>query len=149
MNYYKDIDDCPIHNWFKIREGDLTYCRVDITHGSVLGDYKAFVSINDHYMRVFGLDKDHLRILEIQAEIIELRCEMIIQDDDFLNNLINRLEDEIVEIMTPNSDLDHHSLTIHLEKWLGFAINEQTTSVRKYYNIIKEFKRSNGKEKDK
>ena len=146
--YYTDIEDFPMYNWRKIQEKSLiSYTRKDITQGTVKQDKANWVLIQDSFLAEFGLTQEYERILGLQIEIAELECDLVIDDNSFLQNRIRHLNNEIEEIRARgvNSDMDE---TIHyIETWRKIEVNERTTSVRKFFKLLRTYKKEADKNK--
>ena len=141
-NYYQSIKDIILYNWWKLQEGKIEYSRKDIAHGNKRNDVSAFIEINDSYIQEFGIDKTQLEIIELQRRIAILECDFVIDEDRFFLNEIKRLEKEIIELLTNNKGgTDRDGLVIHLEKWLGFKIDEKKITANKFYKIVREFEK--------
>ena len=46
-----------------------------------------------------------------------------------------------MDLLTNKSKGDRDGLVIHLEKWLGFRINEKEITANKFYKIVREFEK--------
>lgn len=132
----------PLYNWRKCQEREeLQYCRKDLEVGSDKEDAEAWDVVYDTFLGEFGLGKDYERILEIQIELAELRCDFIIEDDPFLKNMIKRLEHELQELMDRPVENDMDAVIIHIENWRKIEVNEHTTTVRKFYKLLREYQK--------
>jgi hypothetical protein len=143
MNYYyESIDDILLFNWWKVREGEIKYCRKDLSKGTRQQDEKAYEKINDSYLAEFGFDAEVTRIIEIRQRIAMLQCDFVIEDNQYYRNEIRRLEKELVEILTRDQNgLSNDVVLIHLEKWMGFRLDEKKITARKFYLIVKEYEK--------
>jgi len=143
MNYYyESIDDILLFNWWKVREGDFKYCRKDLSKGTAKQDEEAFIKINDSYLAEFGLDPEVERVIELRQRIAMLQCDFVIEDNQYYRNEIRRLERELTEILTRDQKgMSNDIILIHLEKWMGFRLDEMKITARKFYNIVKEYER--------
>jgi len=140
-NYFNDIRDIILWNWWKIQEGELNYTRLDINIGTKKEDILAYERINDSYIKEFGIDKIQIEILDIQKRIAILQCDLVIDEDRFVLNEIKRLRKEIVELLTNENGGDRDGLIIHLEKWRGFGIDEKKITANKFYKLVREFEK--------
>jgi len=140
-NYYNSIKDIILFNWWEVQAGNLEFTRKNIKTGSKEEDIKAQERINDSYINEFGIDKKQSEILEIQRKIANLQCDFVIGGDRFLLNELNRLKLEIESLLKNENGGDLDGLIIHLEKWLGFRINEKEITANKFYKIVREFER--------
>lgn len=132
----------PLYNWRKCQEGnELIYTRVDLKKGSENEDIEAWDNIYDTFLLEFGLGKDYERILDIRTEIALLQCEYVIEDNKFLLNRIKQLEIELKDLVDKPNQTDLDTTIIYIEKWMGFAIREKETTVRKFYKLLREYQK--------
>ena len=139
--YFESIKDIILFNWWRVQEGKLEYCRLDLNNGEKKEDEEAYIRINDSYLDEFGMSREQLEIIEIQRRIGILNCDLVIDDNMFLLNEIRRLEKEIDDLLNRPNKGDRDGLIIHLEKWLGFRINEKEITANKFYKIVREYER--------
>ena len=139
--YFNSIEDFPLFNWRKCQEkSELKYTRLDINEGTEEEDIEAWRVLLDNFYLEFGISKDYLRLLEIQSEIAELKCDLVITDDRFLLNRIKQLERELEELIGRPVESDTDTCLIYLGKWVGYAVKERDTSVKMFYKLMKEYK---------
>ena len=148
MSYYTDIEDFPLYNWRKIQEKSLIqYTRKDIEKGNVKNDRAHWELIQDSFINEFGLSKDYKRILELQRDIALLECDLVIEDNAFLQNKIRQLTRELEELRTRGIDSDMDESIHYIESWRKIEINEHTTTVRKFYKLLRTYKKENEQRK--
>ena len=140
-NYYDSIKDIILVNWWNVQAGKFEFTRKDIKVGTKKKDELAYERINDSYIDEFGIDKIQLEIMELQRRIAILQCDFVIEEKRFLQNDIRKLQIEILELMTNRAGGDRDGLVIHLEKWLGFRIDEKKITANKFYKIVREFEK--------
>jgi hypothetical protein len=140
-NYFNSIQDIILFNWWQVQTGKIEYTRKNIKIGSRRKDEEAYEKINDSYLKEFGIDKTQLEVIELQRRIAILQCDFVIEEKRFLQNEIRRLQVEILELLTNTNGLDRDGLVIHLEKWLGFRIDEKKITANKFYKIVREFEK--------
>jgi hypothetical protein len=139
--YYEDIEDFPLYNWRKIQEKSLIkFARKDVEKGTVKEDKKFWTIIQDSFLAEFGLTKDYQRIIELQIEIAELECDLVIEDDNFLKNRIKQLNREIDELRNQGVSNDMDDTIHYIETWRKIEVNEKTTSVRKFFKLLRTYK---------
>lgn len=143
MNYYyNSIDDILLFNWWKIREGEYEYCRKDLEKGSEKEDQEAYIRINDSFLAEFGFTAEAERVMELRKRIAILQCDFVIEDNQYYRNEIRRLEKELEEILTRGQNgFDNDVVLIHLEKWMGFRLDEKKITARKFYKITNEYEK--------
>lgn len=146
--YYTDIEDFPLYNWRKIQEKSLIkYVRKDINEGTAKKDRDNWEKIQDSFLAEFGLSKDYERILEIQFDIAQLELDLVIEDNPFLQNKIRQLNRELNEIRDRGVESDMDECIHYIEAWRKIEINELTTTVRKFFKLLRTYKKENDKNK--
>ena len=128
-------------------KADYTYTRKVIDIGSEQEDNEAWGIIYDTYLKEFGLGKDYERVLELKSEIALLELDLVIEENNFIKNQIKQLKRELTEILDKPIESDMDSVIIGLENWRGISINEHTTTVRKFYKLLREYKKAAEKSK--
>jgi hypothetical protein len=142
MNYYTSIDDIILFNWWKIREGDYRYCRKDIEIGTLERDEEAFIQINDSYINEFGISADMQRTIELRTQIAMLQCDYVLEDNNYYRNQIRKLQQELHDFLNRDQGgHDNETILLHLERWMGFRLNEYEITARKFYKIVGEYER--------
>ena len=140
--YYDDIEDFPLYNWRKIQEQNLfKFVRKDVDSGTVKNDKKFWVKIQDSFLKEFGLTKEYERILELQIEIAELECDLVINDTPFLQNKIRHLNQELEDLRNRGGESDMDETIHYIESWRKIEINERTTTVRKFFKLLRTYKK--------
>ena len=140
--YYEDIEDFPLHNWRKIQEKSLIeYARRDINEGNTEDDRKYWVKIQDSFLAEFGTTKEYQRIVELQLEIAELECDLVIKDDSFLINRINQLNIELEELRNQGTGGDMDDAIHYIETWRKIEVNERTMTVKKFFKLRDTYNR--------
>ena len=131
-NYYNSIEEMPLYNWRKCQEhGELFYCRKDLTKkaGRKVNeklDNEAWDEIYDTFLLEFGLGKDMIRIFELRLEIAELECDLVITENRFLINQIERLKQELKDLIEKPVENDMDDIINYIEMWRKIEINENT-----------------------
>jgi hypothetical protein len=140
-NYFDSIKNIILFNWWQVQTGKIEYTRKNIIIGTEREDEEAYEKINDSYLEEFGMDKTQLEIIELQRRIAILQCDFVIEEKRYIINEIKRLQNEILELLTKKEGTDRDGLVIHLEKWLGFRLNEKEITANKFYKIVREFEK--------
>lgn len=140
--YYDNIDEISIFNWRRCLEEQLfEFCRIDPSEKDEKNDERAWDVIYDTFLKEFGLGKDYKRILELQLEISELQCDFVIEDNNFMRNLIRRLERELQELMEKPVENDMDATITILKKWLGFPIDQKKVTIREFYKDLRMYEK--------
>jgi hypothetical protein len=144
MKYYKHIDELPLYNWIKINDGDIRYCRKDLSEGTEKEDLEQYEIITDTNYAEFGLDKSHARLLDLYYQLSESRLEWVITGKNFIKNKIKRLEYEIDNLfkrMDEGESSDIGETIILMGKWVGYRIDDKITTVKEFRSMISLFKK--------
>lgn len=136
MNFYTSIDEIPIYNWNRILEKS-EYNFVSKS-GKIKDEYKAkeaFKVLYNEYIDTFGINSYLSDLIELQNEIVVLKIDIALGEKHkkaILELTEFKLKKKLEKKVASNEDA-----TIHIEKFMGFAIDEHKTSVKKYYNYLK------------
>ena len=143
MRYYESIDDFMLNRWWKCTSGEISFTRTDLTKGTKKEDWKAWCKIHDSYLEEFGKTDKEKEIQELRQRLAEIECDFVIEDNNFLRNEIRRLEKELLDLMTKGiqGGANRDGLMVQLEKWMGFRLDENEVTVRKFYSIVREFEK--------
>ena len=134
----------PLWNWIKVTDGDHRYVRKEIAVGSPNLDHMHFDRIYDEYIRDFGLSELHKKMLHAIKKRTLLELDYVVSRNPFL---ITEIEIQIARLegMMKNngSGMTIEQTVIHISKWMNTWINIKTISVRDYFNLMNEMKRTN------
>ncbi len=147
VKFYNSIDTMPTFNYLKVvDEDDIKFMA---KKRGLFGNYeKAFEAIQRQLVDRFGLSESFIEIIELQKEIIALKCEVAITGDKFNNTFIRIHEDELKKKLEQKS-LKSNELKILIEKWIGFKLNLHELSVSEWFSYLhqySEFNKQNNKE---
>jgi len=137
----------PTFNYLKVVDEDnITFM---IRKKGLFGNHeRAFENIQRQLVDRFGLSESFIEIIELQKEIIALKCEVAISGDKFNNTFIRIHEEELKQKLEQKS-LKSNELKILIEKWIGFKLNLHELSVYEWFSYIaqySEFNKQNNKE---
>ena len=109
-------------------------------------DVDKWFIVYDEYINEFGLNKMYLKLLNAMKKRALMECDFIITRNRFK---LTEIEMEVsrIEQMLANagSGMTIEQTLVHLSKWMGSWLNPKTITTRDYFNLIKEFTKSNGK----
>jgi len=88
------------------------------------------------YIDVFGISDSYVKVLELKARIAELRIDKAITEDSFIQNFINMAEMDLKDLYSQTNKTNTNEVKVHLEKYLGFRLNEKEVSVKEYYTYL-------------
>jgi hypothetical protein len=137
----------PTFNYLKVVDEDnITFI---IKKKGLFGNHeKAFENIQRQLVDRFGLSESFIEIIELQKEIIALKCEVAISGDKF-NNTFIRIHEEDLKQKLEQKSLKSNELKILIEKWIGFKLNLHELSVSEWFSYLhqySEFNKQNNKE---
>jgi hypothetical protein len=137
----------PTFNYLKVVDEDnITFM---IKKKGLFGNHeRAFENIQRQLVDRFGLSESFIEIIELQKEIIALKCEVAISGDKFNNTFIRIHEEELKQKLEQKS-LKSNELKILIEKWIGFKLNLHELSVSEWFSYLhqySEFNKQNNKE---
>ena len=136
--FYNSIEDMPIYNWFKVNStGDLRFCLTK--HKSKYDNLKAkqsFDALYNEYIETFGIGETYTKVLELKARILDLKIERELTEDAFIENFINMAEIDLAALNSLTNKTNTNEVKVHLEKYLGFRLNEKEVSVKEYYTYL-------------
>lgn len=143
VKHYTAIDEMPIYNWRKINEtNDLRWLFPE-GKGMITPKKKTLLSeawekIFDSFIDTFGISKDFRRVLELRREIIVLKSKSLIYGDKSLNTMIKILNIELERLLknTEAGVKTFSEVKGYIEKFMGFQLNERTTTVLDYYTYL-------------
>jgi hypothetical protein len=147
VEFYKTIEDMPVYNWNKIIEKQLyQYVLIDLKEHKEENKllYKQqFELLYNEFLDTFGIN-DHLKsIIELQNEIVLYKIDIALTGDKSLTALQQLAEQRLqkkIEVKKTSTNL----VKVHIEKFMGFRIDEKQVTVYEYYNYLKALE--NGKE---
>jgi len=139
----------PIFNWFKWHDEKKIEFISKSRHTGILGDYFAD-KLFDQFIKRFGFSESFTDLLEKQKELILLKVQHALTDDNSIKTFITICELEISKMdeITTNKD-DFYEIKGVLEHEMGFSIDIKKVSVSEYYTYFKALKKirpsNNGK----
>lgn len=149
MKTFESISDLPLHRWRKINEtNDLSYLIVKPNVTPPLKEQRLLPALWDkiycEFLDTFGINDDFKNILEIQRDILVLKMQMAIDGDRFHLNFIKMKEQEIKDLQGEGGTSNNFNETkARISKFMGFAINENETTVKDFYTYVELFKQDN------
>ena len=136
--FYTTIEDMPIYNWFKVNStGDLRFVLTKHrTKYDTIKAKQAFDSMYSEYIDVFGIGETYERVLDLKCRIMELKLDKEITGDMFIQNFINMAQMDLNDLNNQTNKTNTNEVKVHLEKYLGFRLNEKEISVKEYYTYL-------------
>lgn len=147
LHNFNSIEDLPIYNWQKVNQtSDLTYLlkvRRPISGKESEQLKNIWQNIFDEFIDTFDVPEYMKTILSLRRDIECLRVDMYIEKDRTLSAIIQVKELELKNLLG-NDKIDNvNETTAHIEKYLGFRIDENICSVKKYYTYVKMIEKEN------
>ena len=139
--YFNSINDIILDNWWKVRDGLHEFCSFNVNVENTVDDEKAYERINDSFLQEVGVGREEEYLQEIRMQLALIQCDYVIDNNEYLRNKIRHLENEIEEILKKPSLMSREQVLIHMEKWMGFRLNEKEITAKKFYDILGELER--------
>ena len=145
FEYYKTLDELPIHNWFKIQEtNDLKYL---LKHDLKIGkkreaELKGVIEkLKEEYLKIFGLSDDYRSILLLQGQIRAMQIELLLTKNNTLKTFIEIKRHELKRVLSKSSTADIKSVVVQVRKYNCGVLDLKKMSVVEFYAIIQEMKK--------
>lgn len=143
--YWSSIDEMPLYNWIRCNDGKLEYTRKE-KKGNKIQDVYNWKKLYNEYLKEFGLDVRYKKYLEAQKKRALLQSEYVITKERFK---LTEIEIESQKIQ----DLEMHFaggkkievILTWLGMFLGYKLDQKTTTVKEYFVILEEYGKANKK----
>ncbi len=143
--YWESIDEMPLYNWIRCNNDRLEFSRKS-KKGNRIQDFINWKFLYNEYLQEFGLDKRYKKYLEAQKERAILQGNYIITKERFK---LTEIEIQSQKI----KDLEFHFgegkrievILTYLGMFLGYKLDQKTTTVKEYFVILEEYGKANKK----
>ena len=144
----------PLHNWIKCNEGELKYIRKEVKEEEEENENEyenendsiAWMIVYEQYIEKYGLSDVYRRLLEVMKKKALFELEYVITKERFKLTEIEIQETKLNTMLANNgSGMNTEESLIHLSKWIGYRLNPMEVSVSEYFNILKEYGKTNNK----
>lgn len=143
--YWNSIDEMPLYNWIKCNDGKLEYTRKG-KKGNGDQDYLNWKSLYNEYLDVFGLDTRYKKYLKAQRKKALLQSEYIITKEKFKLTEIEIQAQRIKDLeMYFGEGKQIEVILTWLGMFLGYKVDQKTTTVKEYFIILEEYGKANKK----
>jgi hypothetical protein len=137
-DYFENIDEIPVHNWFKIAEtNDMKFMlkknKSKFDRSKALKKYE---ELQRQYFEEFGFGESYEKTLMTRANIVSLKIEKLITGNDFLINFIKQAEIDLNDSFRNAEKINILETKIHIEKYIGFRLNDRDVSVKEFYTYL-------------
>jgi hypothetical protein len=136
--FYLSIDELPIYNWWKIHEnGDMNQLvkgKGKVTNAKLA---EVWAMLYDEFIDTFGVNEDFREYLELKRDIEILKIDMILDGDMSLQTMIEIKEFEMAKSFDKETKSNYNEVKVYVEKYMGFRLDEKTTSTKDYYTYLK------------
>lgn len=144
LEYYKSLDEMPIANWFKIQQtNDLKYMLVKtrkVSTKEVSELENGLKKLSNEYIDTFGISDEYRQILELSRDIEVLKIDFILTQDRSLLTMIEIKKDQLKAISKSNNKSDLNKLKMHVNKFMGYSVDMNKTSVKEFYTYLEGLK---------
>lgn len=143
MIFYTSIDEISIYNWRKIIEKQEYSYVLKSGKASDEKCKEAFGLLYNEYVDTFGLNTAYVDIIELQNEILIYKID-IVANGELWKKAHLQLAENKLKTKLEAKQINSSEVTVHIEKHMGFQIDEHKTSVLKYYNYLKALENGRG-----
>jgi len=143
--YWNSIDEMPLYNWIKCNSGQIEYSRKD-KKGNKLKDYLHWKKLYDEYLKEFGLDVRYKKYLEAQRKRALLQSDYVITKERFKLTEIEIQSQKIKDLELHFAEGKKIEVILTwLGMFLGYKVDQKTTTVKEYFVILEEYGKANKK----
>ena len=143
--YWSSIDEMTLYKWIRCNDGKLEYTRKE-KKGNKIQDVYNWKKLYNEYLKEFGLDVRYKKYLEAQKKRALLQSVYVITKERFK---LTEIEIESQKIQ----DLEMHFaggkkievILTWLGMFLGYKLDQKTTTVKEYFVILEEYGKANKK----
>ena len=149
--YFESIDEMPVYNWHKMIDKPDFRLMVKDKRGKY-DEAKArekYAKIQEEFIDYFGISETYEKSLNLKKSIVSLNIEIALTGNKFLRNFVKEAEIELNQLSGNADKVDPIETKIHLEKYLGFRLNEKEISVKEYYTYLKVMSTSKSKKDER
>lgn len=143
--YWESIDEMPLYNWIKCNNDKLEYTR-KTKKGNKIQDYINWKLLYNEYLKEFGLDKRYKKYLEAQRERAILQAHYISTKEQFKITEIEIQSQRIKDLEFNFAEGKKIEVILTwLGMFLGYKLDQRTTTVKEYFVILEEYGKANKK----
>jgi hypothetical protein len=143
--YWNSIDEMPLYNWIKCNNGKLEYTRKN-KKGNKKNDALSWGKLYNEYLHEFGLDTRYKKYLEAQKKKAILQSEYVITKEKFKLTEIEIQKQRIEDLaMYFGEGKQIEVILTWLGMFLGYKVDQKTTTVKEYFVILEEYGKANKK----
>lgn len=145
--YWDSIEDMPIKNWFKCIESDKSWVLIDRNSKDIeTEEHKLqFEKLYCEFIDTFGINENLKEIISLQNEILVHKIDLQLTGDKTIKILIKMREIDLEAALKETDGGNNNKTIVMVEKWLGFGIDENKCSVRRFYEYLEAIKQDNGR----
>jgi len=143
--YWNSIDEMPLYNWIKCNSGKIEYSRKG-KKGNKINDYLHWKKLYDEYLKEFGLDVRYKKYLEAQRKRALLQSDYVITKERFKLTEIEIQSQKIKDLELHFAEGKKIEVILTwLGMFLGYKVDQKTTTVKEYFVILEEYGKANKK----
>ncbi len=146
LKYYNSIEDLPLKNWFKIQKTNdivwLLHKQIKVSIKQKIQLDRAFYIIWKEFINTFGISDAMQKILELRRDIQVLKSDMYLRKDRSRLGLIRVKERELKSLTDDTNKKEFDNTQAYVAKFMGFKIDENTTTVKEYYGYMEIMKQA-------
>lgn len=149
LKIYKRLDKIPAYN-FHYAVDELRYLiipkqgqdveDIELKDKDVEQLISTYESLEDQFIKHFGVDEDYLMNWESHLEIAQLRVEMMTTNNLRLTAIINQKQKELEGSDTDESHKSFEDLVVIVSKHVGYHLNPKEIDAVMFNKYVFDFK---------
>lgn len=139
--YYKGLEDLPVLNWWKLHEeNDFKWLIRNEKKPNIFAKVR-FKKIKHDFINTFGVDDRYANYLDKLCEIEMLKIDIALNGDRTKEMFVKIAEFELEDMLNEKEAEVYNHGIIHIEKYMGFKLDTNTTTVYEFYSYVKEIEK--------
>ncbi len=148
--YYNSLSMVTVRTWREVHEtGDLSKLQIS---GSIKPSelQKCWHKLNNEFLKEYGLDKDTKRLLKLRFQLASAMVDYMITGKSAFHMESKLLRADIeAHNKKAGKGLAFIEVVAMVERTLGFQIDEDKTTVKKFYSYLKQIKEQSRRQQEK
>ncbi len=143
LNTYKDINELPILNWYKVHKEEEYGCLLkdnkELTSGEIVDLLLLWDVLNNQFIERFGLSDEFRLEMDVRNKIAEYTADHIITGDNYYRTMI-RIEETKLKMF--NTDIKSEDglerMLVKMSRSYGFKLDSRDLTTEQYYSYLYE-----------
>jgi len=145
---YLTLNELPQFNWLEINKNNFNYLfkeEREFTKSEALELNDVYRTLLSEYITLYGFSENFKEGKELEKEIAELNCDLIITGDTFIQNDIRRCEFELNALKEDKNDTDFGKVEAYMNINMPYLLDLKKISVIAFNNVLNLINEKNSK----